>query len=768
MPDRPANRLAREGSPYLRQHALNPVDWFPWGEEAFARARAEQRPIFLSIGYSTCHWCHVMAHESFENEAIAELLNRHYVPVKVDREERPDVDRVYMAFVQAATGQGGWPMSVWLTPELKPFFGGTYFPPDERWGRPGFAAILSAIARAWSEERDRLLAEGERVAAALQAYVRGADPEAPHRASGGERRAEDEASAAAALPPATELAVAGRRAIEQCYRQLLEAFDPEHGGFGGPPKFPRAAAFNFLHRLRALHGPASEVGAAADQMVAVTLRRMAEGGIHDHVGGGFHRYSVDAEWFVPHFEKMLYDQAQLACCFLEARQAGGDERLARVARDILDYVLRDLTAPEGGFYSAEDADSALPDGGLESARHAEGAFYLWSKAEVDRLLGADADPFCAYFDVQAGGNVPAERDPHGEFRGRNILRQRRPRAGPARQFGPDAAPAGGRLSASLARLQEARARRPRPGRDDKILAAWNGLMISALARGCQVLGDPAYGRAATRAAEFLQRGLYDAERAVLHRSYREDRAAHPGFAEDYACVVQALLDLYETSFEVRWLQWAEQLQARMDELFWDEAAGGYFGTSAGDPTIIVRMKEDYDGAEAAPASVAAMNLLRLGWMLDKEPGATGGAAGRRSHLLRARQCLAAYRRRWESTPQALPQMLAAFELALQPPRTVVLAGDPRADDFRALAGVVHERSRPRRALLASGAGSDWLVARVPQLGDMTPVGGRATAYLCENLACQQPVTTPEELRRLLAEGDRLAPEGFAPARGATA
>ncbi len=755
MADRAANHLAGETSPYLRQHAHNPVDWHPWGEAAFARARAEQKPIFVSIGYSTCHWCHVMAHESFEDEAIAELLNRDFVPVKVDREERPDVDRVYMAFVQAATGQGGWPMSVWLTPELKPFFGGTYFPPDERWGRPGFAAILGAIARAWAGERGRLQAEGDRVAGALQALA------GETGAGAGDRGGVDGGILSA------DVATAARRAIAQCYRQLLESFDPEHGGFGGPPKFPRAAAFLFLHRMSALGGPASDVGAAAEQMAAFTLRKMAEGGIHDHVGGGFHRYSVDAEWFVPHFEKMLYDQAQLACCYLEAYQAGGDDYFAGVARDILDYVRRDLVAPQGGFHSAEDADSEIPeglprqpDGVAGKGRHAEGAFYLWSKAELDGLLGADAGLFGGHFGVEADGNVDAARDPHGEFRGKNLLRQRRSLAESAREAGLDLPQAAGRVQAGLARLREARARRPRPARDDKILAAWNGLMISALARGRQVLGDPGCGDAAVRAAEFLQREMYDAASGIIYRSHCEGRGRQPGFAEDYACVVQGLLDLYEAVFDGRWLQWAEKLQTRMDELFWDEAAGGYFSSSADDPTILVRLKEDYDGAEPAPGSVAAMNLLRLGWMLDKAPGAADGRRDRPGHLERAARCLAAYRRRWEATPQALPLMLSAFELALQPPRTVVLAGDPRADDFRALVAVVHERRRPRRVLLARRGEPDWVVVRVPSLADMTPVAGHATAYLCENLTCQQPVTEPGEFRRLLEAGDRLVPEGF--------
>ena len=502
MPARPPNRLAAERSPYLRQHAHNPVDWYPWGEAAFTRARAEQRPIFLSIGYSTCHWCHVMARESFENAAIAAQLNRDFVAVKVDREERPDVDRVYMTYVQAATGQGGWPMSVWLTPDLKPFYGGTYFPPEDRWGRPGLATLLEALAQAWSGEREKLLAEGERVTEALRQYSGAPDL----------KPAPDQAGSVDAA-----LAAAAGAAIDRCFQQLHGSFDPEQGGFGGAPKFPRAAAFNFLFQVAALprteggnrkpdrnapaaglegkgrtpqsdeaaspsgfQHPRAETGSAAVQMAAVTLRKMAEGGIHDHVGGGFHRYSVDEEWFVPHFEKMLYDQAQLAVSYLEARQATGEERYAGVARDILDYVLRDLAGPGGGLCSGEDADSEIPAGEGGPGEHAEGAFYVWTKAEIERELGADAGIFRAHFGVEDTGNVPEARDPHGELRGKNILRRRQTLAETAKQFALDPPEAGDRLRAGLARLRATRARRPRPQRDDKILAAWNGLTCTSM------------------------------------------------------------------------------------------------------------------------------------------------------------------------------------------------------------------------------------------------------------------------------------------------
>jgi len=726
-----ANALAHEKSPYLLQHAENPVAWRPWGEAAFAKARAERKPIFLSIGYATCHWCHVMAHESFEDAEVAAALNESFVAIKVDREERPDVDKVYMTYVQAMTGHGGWPLSAWLTPELKPFFGGTYFPPEDRGGRAGFLSILRAIAKGWAEEREKLVAEGERVIGALREH---ADESSKDQAPSSSREG--------------ELAEAGGAAFEKCFQYFYEAFDPRHGGFGGAPKFPRVANLNFLFRAAALQGVESEAGTEAVKLAAATLRAMARGGIHDHVGGGFHRYSVDEAWFVPHFEKMLYDQAQIAINALEAKQATGDERFAWMARDIFDYVLRDLAHPAGGFYSAEDADSALAYGRPE---HAEGAFYVWTRAEIAAALGAEAEFFCAHFGVEEGGNVPAQLDPHGELGGKNILAQRQPLAETARKFSLSPEEANERLLVALAKLREVRGARPRPLRDDKVITAWNGLMISALAKGAQVLGaEKAEGEkwlgAATRAAEFVERELFDAGRGVLYRTWRDGRGAAEGFAEDYAFFVQGLLDLYEAGFDGRWLRWAERLQAKMDELFWDGERGGYFNSQAGDPNIVLRLKEDYDGAEPAASSVAAANLLR-------RAAVDGDGARRREQ---AGKCIGAFRTQWTRAPHALPQMLCALELALQSPRHVVIAGDPAAEDFRALAAVLHERLGPRRTLLAAdgGEGQRWLAARSPWLAEMKPVGGRATAYVCEDFACRAPVSDPDELRKTIAPQGR--------------
>ena len=711
-----SNALAHEKSPYLLQHATNPVAWLPWGEGAFARARAEDKPIFLSIGYSTCHWCHVMAHESFEDGAIAAVLNEYFVAIKVDREERPDVDRVYMAYVQALTGHGGWPLSAWLTPELKPFYGGTYFPPEDRHGRPGFPAILRAIAGGWRTERGKLLAESERVIGVLR----------QHAEEGARRQSLD------AKEEIEPLAIAGGEAFEKCFQYFYENFDATHGGFGGAPKFPRAANLNFLFRAAAIQGATSEAGAEAIRLATATLRSMARGGIHDQVGGGFHRYSVDEGWFVPHFEKMLYDQAQIALNFLEARQATGDERFAWLARDIFGYVARDLTSAGGGFYSAEDADSQETEDGSQATGHKkEGAFYVWSAAELRAVLGEDFAFFAAHFGIEENGNVSTQRDPQGEFTGKNILAQRRSLADSAKQFKLGAEEANERLITALEKLRTVRTARPRPQCDDKIITGWNGLMISALARAAQILDEPEYLRVAMRAAEFVERELFDAERGVLFRCWRDGRGAAEGFAEDYSLFVQGLLDLYEASFDARWLAWAARLQAKMDALFWDAESGGYFNSAAGDPHLVLRLKEDYDGAEPAPSSVAALNLLRLGAVFHDESQRTRGL-----------QCIEAFRAQCSRAPHAMPQMLCALELALEAPRHVVLAGDPAAADFQALAAVVHERLGPRRTILRGDAAVPWTVV-------MTPLGGRAAAYVCEDFTCQLPVMEPAGLRRQL-------------------
>ncbi|MEO6787422.1 MAG: thioredoxin domain-containing protein, partial [Chthoniobacteraceae bacterium] len=482
-PSQPAqftNRLSKEKSPYLLQHQHNPVDWMPWGAEAFERAKKEDKPIFLSIGYSTCHWCHVMAHESFEDQAVAKYMNAHFVCIKVDREERPDVDKVYMTFVQATTGSGGWPMSVWLTPDLKPFIGGTYFPPTDRGGRPGFMTILKRIADGWKNDREGIIKHGDEVAKQLNEMAEGAAsaPEKP-----------------------------GRTSLASGLSQLAKRFDDENGGFGGAPKFPQPSIINFLLRMSVERNLGATPAASghdrelARKMALFTLGKMAAGGIHDHIGGGFHRYSVDAYWHIPHFEKMLYDQAQLARAYVDAFQLTRDARWEKVARDVLDYVLRDMTDKDGGFYSAEDADSLLAHGKPE---HGEGAFYVWTKAEIGKLLGEDAALFDHFYGVKADGNATAGSDPMGEFHGKNTLIQRLTVPEAAKLFKKTDAEIEASLAKSRAILFAERAKRPRPHLDDKIIVAWNGLMISAFSRAAQVLDDSRYLAAAQGSAKFIR------------------------------------------------------------------------------------------------------------------------------------------------------------------------------------------------------------------------------------------------------------------------
>ena len=726
------NSLAREKSPYLLQHADNPVDWYPWGEEAFAKARRENKPIFLSIGYSTCHWCHVMAHESFENPAVAAVMNREFVNIKVDREERPDVDRVYMTFVQATTGGGGWPMSVWLTPELKPFVGGTYFPPDDRYGHPGFTKVLERIAAAWKQDHEKIAEQGSKIIAALS------------EAESASRKSDDQ-------PTAGDL--------DAAYQQYARSFDAHEGGFGSAPKFPRPSVLNFLVRYafsaggrgsrRADGGDNGESSAGASpsrdratsmhalEMALFTLRKMAAGGMHDQLGGGFHRYSVDASWHVPHFEKMLYDQAQLAVAYLEAFQITHEPMFASVARDTLDYVRRDMTASGGGFYSAEDADSFYEHG---KAKRGEGAFYIWTEKEIDAALGDGARLFKFHYGVEPKGNAPAGADPHGEFTGRNILIERHTVAETAKKFTVTEDQVRESLAKHRASLLALRGKRPRPHLDDKVITAWNGLMISAFARAAQPLEEPAYLEAATRAATFLRSELYDDSRKTLIRNYRDGRSEIDGFAEDYAFLIQGLLDLYEASGKVEWLQFATELQETQDRLFLDKTNGGYFSATGSDASILLRMKEDNDGAEPAASSIAALNLLRHSQM-----------HGRAESRERAEKTIAAFNPQISHFPSALPQMLVALDFSLTKPRQIVIAGKPGAADTRALLSEVRKHFLPKTIVLFADGGEAqrYLGEKIEAIAAMTSIDGKAAAYVCENFTCQAPVTNPATLGKML-------------------
>jgi uncharacterized protein YyaL (SSP411 family) len=615
------NRLALENSPYLLQHAGNPVDWYPWGNEAFAEARRTGKPIFLSIGYSTCHWCHVMEQESFENDATAALLNRDFVSIKVDREERPDVDRVYMMFVQATTGSGGWPMNVWLTPDLQPFHGGTYFPPTSQGRRPGFTEILQEITRVWLAEREAV----QRVAGSLTDRLRAATRRQP-----------------AAAVPAVDV-------LDPAASELERAFDDAHGGFGAAPKFPRPSELLFLFRAAARPGH-EEAGHAAIE----TLRAMALGGIYDHVGGGFHRYAVDAAWRVPHFEKMLYDQAQLVLAYTEAFERTADPLFRRVAAETLAYVRRDLTDPAGGFYSAEDADSR-PASTPAAAHAREGAFYLWTAREIANLMGGAAEAFTLRFGVRPEGNAPL--DPHGEFQDQNILYVARSLEEVARLTGRGGDDTGAAIERGLSTLRERRTLRPRPHLDDKVLTAWNGLMIGACARAARVFRDGDGLAAAERAARFVRSRLWDGGALRLLRRYRNGDAAIDAFAEDYAFLIFGLLELFLAGLDRTWLDWALVLQEQQNALFWDADGGGWFNTCGADSSILFRIKDEYDGAEPAASSIGAWNAL----LLSRLTGRTG-------HRETAEATLKAFGQQLVSTPRAVPMMLVALSMYWTPGR----------------------------------------------------------------------------------------------------
>jgi uncharacterized protein YyaL (SSP411 family) len=709
------NRLARERSPYLLQHADNPVDWHAWGDEAFARAKMEDKPIFLSIGYSTCHWCHVMAHESFEDPDVAAVLNRDFVSIKVDREERPDVDRVYMMFVQATTGAGGWPMSVWLTPDLKPFFGGTYFPPTSRWGRPGFVEVLEQLAQGWKAERQELIQSADDVLARLREAT-GADSAAPDRAP-----------------------VAGRDALTAGIGSFAQTYDGRHGGFGAAPKFPRPSELVFLMHAHALTGDWP-----ARTMALDTLRAMSLGGMRDQIGGGFHRYSVDAEWRVPHFEKMLYDQAQLVMAYLEAEQIAGDGYYASVAEDTLDYVRRDLTAPDGAFYSAEDADSLVP--GAEAAPgHAaekrEGAFYVWTQGEIARLLGDDAEVAGKRFGVEPHGN--ALSDPQGEFTGQNILYVAQPIEDVAARTGTPVEEVMAALVRARQTLFESRATRPRPHLDDKIITAWNGLMIAAFAQAARVLVTSPrrdeWREAAVRAAAWVRQELWRPADRRLYRRHRGGESGIEAFCEDYAYLGWGLIELFQATGDAQWLTWARELVEVETALFHDPRDGGWFSTTGKDRSVLLRVKEDYDGAEPAAASVTVRNLITLGHLL-----------GDASLTALAERTLERYGPHIGRAVRVMPLMVANIVLWHGGGTQIVIAGERDAEDTRALEAEAARRHLPW-AVTIPRAPAAAAPAALPWLGAMTARDGHAAAYVCSDFTCQAPVAEAGALGTQLDE-----------------
>lgn len=681
------NRLAKEKSPYLLQHAYNPVDWFPWSDEAFEKAKRENKPIFLSIGYSTCHWCHVMERESFEDEEVASLLNQDFVSVKVDREERPDVDHLYMSVCQALTGQGGWPLTIVMTPEKKPFFAGTYFPKQRKYGRYGLMQLLPQLAGKWKEDPEKVAQIGEQIVDETQKRM----------------IANLEGELSEAL-------------LDQAFETYVELFDPVNGGFGDAPKFPTSHNLSFLLRYWKRTG-----NEKALRMLETTLEAMWRGGMYDHVGFGFARYSTDVKWLVPHFEKMLYDNALLTMTYIEAYQATGKPQYARVAEQIITYVLRDMTDPDGGFYSAEDADS----------EGEEGKFYVWTPQEVQEVLGnEDAELFCDVYDIT----------PEGNFEGHSI--PNRIERHPVRPEEEE------RLEAARLKLFEHREKRIHPHKDDKILTSWNGLMIMALAKAAKALQKPEYAGAAVKAAEFVLNRLRREDGRLLAR-YRDGEAAYLAYADDYAFLVWGLIELFEATHEPKWLQTAVELNEEMLRLFWDEEKGGLFFYGHDGEQLFTRPKEIYDGALPSGNSAAALNLHKLARY-------TFNAA----LAQKADEQLRAFAGSVERYPSGHALFLIALDFAVSAPAEIVIAGDPARPDTQEMLYEVQRAFLPQALTILHPAKSEKaaeLAALVPWVQDKLPLGGRATAYVCENYACQSPVGDVEELRELL--GTAQAGEG---------
>ncbi len=673
------NALINETSPYLLQHAHNPVDWYPWCEEALSRAKQENKPILLSIGYSACHWCHVMAHESFEDEATARLMNENFINIKVDREERPDLDAIYMAAVQLTTGSGGWPMTVFLTPNQAPFYCGTYFPPEDRYGMPGFRQILLSVARAYREKPQVLQTDAETILTEL-------------------RKMDDLAAAPSRLEPAM---------LDRAASALVANYDSRNGGFGRAPKFPPSMALSFLMRSYRRNGDLRFL-----DMVNQTLTNMAAGGMYDQLGGGFHRYSVDAEWLVPHFEKMLYDNALLSRAYLDSYLLTGNDSYRRVAEQILDYVVREMTSPEGGFYSSQDADS----------EGEEGAFFVWTAAEVISILGEDeGELFCRYYGITAEGN----------FEGKNILHVPRPADLFARLNHIGEPELLATIQKGKRKLFEARELRIRPGRDEKILTAWNGLMLRSFSEASSSLGREDYRKIAVRNAEFLLSQLRRDGR--LLRSYKDGQARLNGYLDDYACLIDGLLSLYEATFDLRWIREASDISELMIAKFWDRQGKNFYFTAENHESLIHRPKEFVDNATPSGNSVAAYALLRL-WKFTGDSRWSDCAVS----------VLESVAMPGVQQPSAFSNLLCALDFYLGHPKEIAIIGHPHEERAKRLLREIFHLYLPNK-VVACGMGGLFLLENRPQ------INGVATGYVCENFACGLPVTDPAELSKLLAD-----------------
>ena len=682
------NRLINESSPYLLQHAHNPVQWYPWGAEAFERAKKEDKPIFLSIGYSTCHWCHVMESESFEDERIAKIMNEHFVSIKVDREHRPDVDQIYMNAVQLMTGSGGWPLSVFLTPDGKPFYGGPYFPPKDMPGRPSFERVLLSIAEAWNTRRQELVNSAGKLNEVL-----------------------------ANLVGSTEETELSPEIFKDAFDYFQNTFDSTSGGFGSAPKFPQPTNLSML-----LHYWYRTADIRALQMVEKTLDAMAQGGIYDHIGGGFHRYATDARWLVPHFEKMLYDQALISKVYLQAYQITKNQEYARIVREIFDYVLRDMTDADGGFYSAEDADS----------EGKEGAFYLWDSEQLASILDEDeAKVFGAYYGVTEKGNFEEDK---------TILNITTPINQLTKKSQNDYNTMLNILRTARSKVFDERLKRIRPHRDDKVITAWNGLMISSLAYGGIVLQEERYIDSAARAAKFILHGLR--ENGRLMRYYRDGRTVALAFLDDYAFMIMALLDLYEATFDAQWLVEAEKLSEEMIELFADDERGGFFFTGKDGEKLITRTKPSSDGAIPSGNSVAALALLKLGRLtMDQRFTEQGG------------KVLEAFSQQLKQYPANSSVMLTGLNFWLGPTQEIVIAGNADALDTRQMLGLLRSKFLPNAVVLLheeDDAGSD-IYRIAPFIKNQGVIDGKATAYVCENYICNRPVNKINEFDEMLSE-----------------
>ncbi len=684
------NRLAQESSPYLLQHANNPVDWFPWGPEALEKSKQEEKPIFLSIGYSACHWCHVMEHESFESQEIADFLNEHFVCIKVDREERPDLDQIYMNAVQLLTGQGGWPMSVFLTPELMPFFGGTYWPPTAMRGMPGFDQVLKAVIDAWQNKRDMAFQQSRLLTERLQQIGSGTS------------------ESSSISPDALPLAI----------RQMEQSFDPQHGGFGSAPKFPHTMNVDLL--LRQFVDTQEE---KLLTMVTTTLDKMAMGGIYDHLGGGFARYSVDTYWLVPHFEKMLYDNALLVSNYVDAYRLTGDANYARVAKESCDYILRDMTDEQGGFHSTEDADS----------EGEEGKFYVWTPHEVDELLGDTmvAERFRRVYDITESGN----------FEGNNIPRLKKPFAEYARDFQTTEDELRDEMNKAREVLFNARCRRIRPGKDDKILASWNGLMIEAFAKAGAAFAEPRYIEAAKQAARFVMNSMQDNTGRLLH-TYRHGAAKLPAYLDDYVYLASALFALYEATLETEWLKQSQELIDTAIKHFYDHEAGGFFYTADDHEQLIARNKDFYDQSVPSGNGTAALVLAKLGKLL-----------GDAEYLKLAETTVAAGAEILQKHPLAAAQLLVAYHFLKQPGQEIVIAAADR-ESLQQTVQAFHSAYRPNTLLAATIDGEEASELLGGLTAGKVPKDGQTMVYVCENFQCNAPVSTEQFLDGLASNGNR--------------